>query len=101
MRILYIFSYANKYSSKQSSYPIRIFFQKNKTIQPMYVPSNEYNRCLISVATLQRFTHRLPMHMYALRFVLATPKNATHSKSVGKCASNAKIGVWIQIYALL
>jgi hypothetical protein len=55
--------------------------------------SNGYKRCLTSVPTLQRTTHWLPTLIYALHCTLATPKNATHTKSVGKGASNAYMDV--------
>jgi hypothetical protein len=51
--------------------------------------SNGYNCCSTSVATLQRSTKWLPTLLYALHYILATPKNATHIKSVGRGASNA------------
>jgi hypothetical protein len=77
-------------SLKRSSHLVlEIIYIKIKkySIHVHYVPTDT------SVATLQRSTHWLPTHQYALRYTLATPKNATHTKSIGRCANNAYIGV--------
>ena len=55
--------------------------------------TNGSNGCLISVATLQRIIHGLPTDLYALHYTLAMPKNATHTNSVGKGASNAYMNI--------
>jgi hypothetical protein len=80
--------------------PLRLennIYFKIKLFNSSMFCSNIYNCCLVSVATLQRSTHWLPTLLYALHNNLATPKNATHTKSVGRWASNAYMGVLIQI----
>jgi hypothetical protein len=69
-----------------------IYFQ-TKLLNRYLISTNGYICWLTFVAKLQRFINWLPTHFYVLHYTLATPKNATHTKSVGKGASNAYIEV--------
>jgi hypothetical protein len=64
-----------------------------KLINSHILCTNGYICCFTSVATFQHISHWLPTHIYVLPYILATPKNATHTESVGTGSSNANMDI--------
>jgi hypothetical protein len=58
--------------------------------------TNAYNCSWNSVVSLQRFIYWLPTGLYALHYVLATPKNATHYYPLVESLATPK---WVFRYA--
>jgi hypothetical protein len=67
-----------------------IYFKMNYPIRVIYVPTYTcVARHLLPLCNAS--THWLPTLLYTLCYILATPKNATHTKCVGRGASNKRI----------
>jgi hypothetical protein len=83
----------NIYIKIQVIFCPEIIFVLNKSIHSLYVLYQRIQLLLDICCHMATHYPLLPTHMYVLHNILATPKNATHRKSVGKCVSNAYINV--------